>query len=49
MRTIKRWRYGGIYFLVLEAGPLLIVGDGRGDATLLLDRGYRVFTAFVVP
>jgi carboxypeptidase family protein len=39
----------GIYFLVLEAGPILIVADGRGDATLLVDREYRVLTAFVVP
>lgn len=38
-----------IHFLVIEVGPILIVVDGRRDATLVLDRDYRVLTMFVAP
>lgn len=38
-----------IHFLVVEVGPVLIVVDGAGDATVLLDHDYRVLTMLVVP
>ena len=38
-----------IHFLVVEVGPILIVVDGPGDATVLLDHDYRVLTMLVAP